>query len=48
MAVHKEVLRNFTFANQLTFLRLVAVPFFIICVLTNQPGSPCCSSSGRR
>jgi len=38
MAVHKEVLRNFTFANQLTFLRLVAVPFFIICVLTNQPG----------
>jgi len=38
MAVHKEILRNFTFANQLTFLRLVAVPFFIICVLTNQPG----------
>jgi cardiolipin synthase len=38
MAVHKEVLRNFTFANQLTFLRLIAIPFFIICVLTNQPG----------
>jgi cardiolipin synthase len=38
MAVNREVLRNFTFANQLTFLRLIAIPFFIICVLTNQPG----------
>lgn len=38
MAVLKEVLRNFTFANQLTFLRLIAIPFFIICVLTNRPG----------
>jgi cardiolipin synthase len=32
----KEVLRNFTFANQLTFLRLIAVPFFIISVVTNR------------
>jgi phosphatidylglycerophosphate synthase len=38
MAVLKEALRNFTFANQLTFLRLIGIPFFIICVLTNQPG----------
>jgi CDP-diacylglycerol--glycerol-3-phosphate 3-phosphatidyltransferase len=38
MAVLKDVLRNFTFANQLTFLRLIAIPFFIICVLTNRPG----------
>jgi len=38
MAVLKEALRNFTFANQLTFLRLIAIPFFIICVLTNKPG----------
>lgn len=34
----REVLRNFTFANQLTFLRLIAIPFFIIGVLTNRPG----------
>jgi cardiolipin synthase len=38
MAVLREVLRNFTFANQLTFLRLIAIPFFIISVLTNRPG----------
>ena len=38
MAVLREVLRNFTFANQLTFLRLIAIPFFIIAVLTNRPG----------
>jgi len=38
MGVNKEVLRNFTFANQLTFLRLIAIPFFIICVFTNRPG----------
>ena len=38
MAVLREVLRNLTFANQLTFLRLVAIPFFIIAVLTNRPG----------
>lgn len=37
MAVLREVLRNFTFANQLTFLRLIAIPFFIISVLTNRP-----------
>jgi len=36
MLVPKEVLRNFTFANQLTFLRLIAIPFFIISVLTNR------------
>jgi cardiolipin synthase len=38
MAVLREVLRNFTFANQLTFLRLIAIPFFIIALLTNRPG----------
>jgi cardiolipin synthase (CMP-forming) len=38
MAMLREVLRNFTFANQLTFLRLIAVPFFIIAILTNRPG----------
>lgn len=38
MPVMKEVLRNFTFANQLTFLRLIAIPFFIIGILTNRPG----------
>jgi CDP-diacylglycerol--glycerol-3-phosphate 3-phosphatidyltransferase len=37
MAVLREVLRNFTFANQLTFLRLIAIPFFIIAALTNRP-----------
>ena len=38
MPVLREVLRNLTFANQLTFLRLIAIPFFIIAVLTNRPG----------
>ena len=38
MAVLREGLRNFTFANQLTFLRLIAIPFFIIGLLTNRPG----------
>jgi len=38
MAVARDVLRNFTFANQLTFLRLIAIPFFIIALLTNRPG----------
>jgi cardiolipin synthase len=37
MPVLKEVLRNFTFANQLTFLRLVAIPLFIIALFTNRP-----------
>ena len=37
MPVSKEVLRNLTFANQLTFLRLVLIPFFIISILTNRP-----------
>jgi cardiolipin synthase len=37
MSVSKEILRNFTFANQLTFLRLIAIPLFIIGVLTNRP-----------
>ena len=37
MPVLKEVLRNFTFANQLTFLRLVAIPLFIISLFTNRP-----------
>jgi len=33
----RDIVRNFTFANQLTFLRLVAIPFFIISLLTNRP-----------
>lgn len=38
MSVTRQVLRNLTFANQLTFLRLIAIPFFIISLLTNRPG----------
>lgn len=34
----KELLRNLNVANQLTFLRLVAVPFFIISLLQSRFG----------
>lgn len=34
----KELLRNLNVANQLTFLRLVAVPFFIISILQSRFG----------
>src|SRR5436309_12366875 len=37
MPVLRDILRNFTFANQLTFLRLIAIPFLVISVLTNRP-----------
>ena len=32
----KSLLRNLTVANQLTFLRLVAIPFFILSVLQGR------------
>jgi len=37
MTVFREFLRNLTFANQLTFLRLIAIPLFLIAALTNRP-----------
>ena len=36
MQTMRQVLSNLTFANQLTFLRLVAVPFFAIALLNNH------------
>jgi cardiolipin synthase len=32
----RQVLRNLTFANQLTFLRLAVIPFFVLALLDNQ------------
>jgi cardiolipin synthase len=34
----RDLLHNLTFANQLTFLRLVSIPFFVLSLLGNRPG----------
>ena len=36
MATTRQLLRNLTFANQLTFLRLIVIPFFAIALLNNR------------
>ena len=34
----RQILRNLTFANQLTFLRLVSIPFLALALLSNRHG----------
>lgn len=41
-----RLLANLTFANQLTFLRLVAVPFFVIAILQGRFGLACALFAG--
>jgi cardiolipin synthase len=38
MTVHKQIISNLTFANQLTFLRLVLIPFLVIAIFNNRFG----------
>jgi cardiolipin synthase len=38
MSATRQVVRNLTFANQLTFLRLASIPFFVLALLGNRHG----------